>query len=576
MGGDDNERACRSAPPSPATTTCCSISTAACGSATTRSTARPRPSPRCARPARASRSSPTTSATRPDEFVRKLWRLGFQASVDEVVTCGAALQFVLAERRDGGAAFVIGSQALVDHVADAGLRIVNNTEFATRADVVVVGGARGLRLPRAADRDAGRAARRRADRHHARPHVPDARRAVARLRRRARRGRGGDRPARGAHRRQARAATCTTTARDRLGAGPLPRGRRPARHRRRGRAPRRDRQRARADRRDRAAPRRRPPTRGRRTSPTRSPRSCCAERLRRPAWPAPALPHRQPQRRPRPRRAPAARRRGGAAGARAGRSGSSARTRSPTRASWRAARSAAGEVAAAMGGDGLLGAVAGELRGTDGVLGVLPGGRGNDFARKLGIGADPEARVRRARRRAASARSTSPTPAARPTSGSRRPASTPTCRTSRTPRASRSARRSTSTRRCARCAAGATRTGRSSSTARRTSFTGYSVAVANSGVFGGGMYLVPDASLDDGLLDVVLTRACPKRRYLAEPAEGVQGHARRRARTSRSCAGSEIAFDADRPFAAYADGDPIADLPVTIRVVPRALKVLVP
>jgi HAD superfamily hydrolase (TIGR01450 family) len=76
----------------------------------------------------------------PEEFVRKLWRLGFQASVDEVITCGAALQFVLAERSERGAAFVIGSQALVDHVADAGMRIVNNTEFATRADVVVAGG----------------------------------------------------------------------------------------------------------------------------------------------------------------------------------------------------------------------------------------------------------------------------------------------------------------------------------------------------------------------------------------------------------------------------------------------------
>ena len=51
---------------------------------------------------------------------------------------------------------------------------------------------------------------------------------------------------------------------------------------------------------------------------------------------------------------------------------------------------ASGEVAAGMGGDGLLGAIAGELRGTDGVLGVLPGGRGNDFARKLGIGPDAE------------------------------------------------------------------------------------------------------------------------------------------------------------------------------------------
>jgi HAD superfamily hydrolase (TIGR01450 family) len=76
----------------------------------------------------------------PEEFVRKLWRLGFQASLDEVLSAGAAIQFELAQRSDGGAAFVIGSKALVDHVADAGVRVVNNTEFATRADLVVVGG----------------------------------------------------------------------------------------------------------------------------------------------------------------------------------------------------------------------------------------------------------------------------------------------------------------------------------------------------------------------------------------------------------------------------------------------------
>src|SRR3954454_17306422 len=52
-----------------------------------------------------------------------------------------------------------------------------------------------------------------------------------------------------------------------------------------------------------------------------------------------------------------------------------------------------GEVIAAMGGDGLTGAVAGELRGTDAVLAVIPGGRGNDFARKLGIPEDPEGAV---------------------------------------------------------------------------------------------------------------------------------------------------------------------------------------
>jgi HAD superfamily hydrolase (TIGR01450 family) len=74
----------------------------------------------------------------PEDFVRKLWRLGFQASLAEVVTVGAALQYQLAGR-DRGSAFVVGSQALVDHVSAAGLRILNRTPFATRADVVVVG-----------------------------------------------------------------------------------------------------------------------------------------------------------------------------------------------------------------------------------------------------------------------------------------------------------------------------------------------------------------------------------------------------------------------------------------------------
>src|SRR5215470_2790398 len=49
----------------------------------------------------------------------------------------------------------------------------------------------------------------------------------------------------------------------------------------------------------------------------------------------------------------------------------------------------AGELVAAMGGDGITGAVAGELRDGAGLLAILPGGRGNDFARKLGIPRDP-------------------------------------------------------------------------------------------------------------------------------------------------------------------------------------------
>jgi HAD superfamily hydrolase (TIGR01450 family) len=74
----------------------------------------------------------------PEDFVRKLWRLGFQASLAEVVTVGSAVQFHLSGR-DRSSAFVIGSDALVEHVAAAGLRVLNRTPFATRADVVVVG-----------------------------------------------------------------------------------------------------------------------------------------------------------------------------------------------------------------------------------------------------------------------------------------------------------------------------------------------------------------------------------------------------------------------------------------------------
>lgn len=86
-----------------------------------------------------------TNETRyaPEDLVRKLWRLGFRAGVHEVVTVGAAVQFGLADRA-GGTAFVIGWQAMVDHVADAGLKIVNGTQFASRADVVVVSGHEGF------------------------------------------------------------------------------------------------------------------------------------------------------------------------------------------------------------------------------------------------------------------------------------------------------------------------------------------------------------------------------------------------------------------------------------------------
>jgi glycerol 3-phosphatase-2 len=72
-----------------------------------------------------------------EELVRKLWGLGVQASREEVVTVGGALQHGLAEA-DRATAFVIGSPAMHRHVTDAGLRILNGSDLADRAEVVVV------------------------------------------------------------------------------------------------------------------------------------------------------------------------------------------------------------------------------------------------------------------------------------------------------------------------------------------------------------------------------------------------------------------------------------------------------
>src|SRR5215212_2480619 len=53
----------------------------------------------------------------------------------------------------------------------------------------------------------------------------------------------------------------------------------------------------------------------------------------------------------------------------------------------------AGEIPVVISGDGLVGAIGGAMAGAETPLGIVPGGRGNDLARVLGIPDDPEAAV---------------------------------------------------------------------------------------------------------------------------------------------------------------------------------------
>ena len=79
-----------------------------------------------------------------EDYVTKLWRLGIKASLADVVTVGGAMQHLLAETRAGRTAFVIGTEAMLKHVAQAGLRVLNGTDLASRAEVVIVAGTEDL------------------------------------------------------------------------------------------------------------------------------------------------------------------------------------------------------------------------------------------------------------------------------------------------------------------------------------------------------------------------------------------------------------------------------------------------
>ena len=78
------------------------------------------------------------AAHSPEEYVRKLWSLGLQAALEEIVTVGSAIQFLLAERGSGIPTYVVGSAAIHRHVSESGQRVVNGTDRTDDAEVVVV------------------------------------------------------------------------------------------------------------------------------------------------------------------------------------------------------------------------------------------------------------------------------------------------------------------------------------------------------------------------------------------------------------------------------------------------------
>jgi YegS/Rv2252/BmrU family lipid kinase len=234
----------------------------------------------------------------------------------------------------------------------------------------------------------------------------------------------------------------------------------------------------------------------------------------------------------------------------------------------------AGEVPVVMSGDGLVGAVGGAMAGAETPLGIVPGGRGNDLARVLGIPEDPEGAVEVLA--AGHARRIDVGEA----NGRRFLGIVSVGFDSE---ANRVANETQFLRGNLVYAYAALRTllswkpGRFTVRAgeERVRFTGYSVSVGNSRAFGGGMFIAPEAELDDGEFDVVTVGEVGKLRFVGNLPKVFKGTHVEEDEVSVFRA-SHLELSASRPFPVYADGEHLTDLPVSLRVLPSALSVLVP
>ncbi|MFD6300047.1 diacylglycerol kinase family protein [Streptomyces sp. NPDC060235] len=236
-----------------------------------------------------------------------------------------------------------------------------------------------------------------------------------------------------------------------------------------------------------------------------------------------------------------------------------------------------GRIVLAVGGDGIAGGIGGALSGTDTVLGLVPAGRGNDFARALQL---PTSAAELSRvlldnepRRVDTIEVESAVHARTVVLGS--------VYAGVDALANRHANQARLLRGAASYYAGGLR----AVTAWRPAsyrvtvdgvehpHRGYTVVAANSAYYGSGRVIAPAARVDDGLLDVVMIREAPRRLFFTLMNELKTG-----AHVDRPevviLRGREIRIEADRPVPYGADGEVEAVLPVTARVLPGDLAML--
>jgi len=241
-----------------------------------------------------------------------------------------------------------------------------------------------------------------------------------------------------------------------------------------------------------------------------------------------------------------------------------------------AARAAAraGDVVVAAGGDGLARDVADAVVPAVGIMGILPAGRGNDLARKVGIPTEPTALAKLL------------------LDGEPRRVDVMECDgriipgnlyvgIDSTANAMINAKRWVPAPLLYRLAPVLTMLRwhpvdfRLTIDGQPQTVRGHTIVVGNSGTYGHGLDIVPSAVVDDGLFDVLVAGDMSRWKIAAVIREATEGRHVRRPEISVLTA-QEITIDAARPVPVCGDGDYFGELPVTVRLLPAALRLLRP
>lgn len=255
---------------------------------------------------------------------------------------------------------------------------------------------------------------------------------------------------------------------------------------------------------------------------------------------------------------------------------------------------AAGSIVAALGGDGYLSAVARGCHESDALFVPMPGGRGNDLCRALGVGTDPLVRARRlaplglSSDEAGASSSDSLASRVRPLDGmwvrSRDGVRLALGIVSigLDARANILANESSLTSGPLAYGYGAFAALASHEPTeivatvdgRERNMSGWIASVSNSGRFGGGITLVESSDMSDGILEVCHVGPLSVARALPVLAKVVAGRAKNHPAIEVESA-RVVSFAAPAGMVAMADGDRIASIPFTVDVAPGVVSVLV-